>query len=393
MDKQRGIAQAPAGMIYPSKCLRLFLSCSLWLGLGAWAVPDSQSLGLQETSLPENSAPQSEKASVLAQPDAQETGLATDVHKAWTEALNWLEGQAGGASAPGGPSGGLPQVPPEDPEERLRILAEAFAAFNAQAQKAWLLWSYQRPEGEATALELLEGDQLPITIRASLATLHALWLVRENRLDEALELLEKLPAEAGVAPETVLYCRAIVNYFLGRGPEACRCAEALLSYRSTLPARYRVIAQTICAEAPRWERNRLRHVCQLMGDVARRLALAREDPRLLPEQDEILKMLDQMIEEASRRRKKMQGVAAGSIRSQAPAQESLPLGGKGAGDVAPRTLGGKSDWGTLPPKDREEALQVIGRTFPPQYRQVIEQYFRRLAEEPAPAERPKKTTP
>ena len=55
------------------------------------------------------------------------------------------------------------------------------------------------------------------------------------------------------------------------------------------------------------------------------------------------------------------------------------MGGKGAGDVTKRNIGSKSGWGNLPPKKREEALQQIGRDFPSHYRDKIEQYFRKLA--------------
>jgi hypothetical protein len=35
----------------------------------------------------------------------------------------------------------------------------------------------------------------------------------------------------------------------------------------------------------------------------------------------------------------------------------------------------------LPAKEREEAMQQIGKDFPSHYREVIEQYFRKLASE------------
>ena len=57
------------------------------------------------------------------------------------------------------------------------------------------------------------------------------------------------------------------------------------------------------------------------------------------------------------------------------------MGGKGPGDVTKRNIGSESDWGDLPPKEREEALQQIGRDFPAHYRDVIEQYFKKLASE------------
>jgi hypothetical protein len=41
----------------------------------------------------------------------------------------------------------------------------------------------------------------------------------------------------------------------------------------------------------------------------------------------------------------------------------------------------------MPAKEREQALQDVGRDFPSHYREVIEEYFRRLAAEES-AEQP-----
>ena len=46
-----------------------------------------------------------------------------------------------------------------------------------------------------------------------------------------------------------------------------------------------------------------------------------------------------------------------------------------------KPIGSGSGWGDLPPKERDEALQQIGRDFPSYYHDVVEQYFRRLATE------------
>ncbi len=60
------------------------------------------------------------------------------------------------------------------------------------------------------------------------------------------------------------------------------------------------------------------------------------------------------------------------------------MAGKGPGEVTQRKVGSQSGWGNLPPRQREEAMQQIGRQFPSHYRDVIEQYFRKLATEGSP---------
>jgi len=58
------------------------------------------------------------------------------------------------------------------------------------------------------------------------------------------------------------------------------------------------------------------------------------------------------------------------------------MGGKGRGEVTNRNIGKESGWGNLPPKQREEAMQQIGREFPAHYRDVYRAVIsRKLATE------------
>ena len=47
----------------------------------------------------------------------------------------------------------------------------------------------------------------------------------------------------------------------------------------------------------------------------------------------------------------------------------------------PKRIGTESGWGDLPPRQRQEALQQIGKDLPAHYREVVEEYFRKLARE------------
>jgi hypothetical protein len=58
----------------------------------------------------------------------------------------------------------------------------------------------------------------------------------------------------------------------------------------------------------------------------------------------------------------------------------MPLGGKGEGKVERRTFSRTDPWGNLPEKEREKAIQDLGRQFPARYRDAVEQYFRKLAD-------------
>jgi hypothetical protein len=88
-----------------------------------------------------------------------------------------------------------------------------------------------------------------------------------------------------------------------------------------------------------------------------------------------------MIEDMEKKAQQQQQQSSGSSGPASPMQDSRIAPLKGPGDVAHRDIGHKSGWGNLPPKQREQALQEIGKDFPAHYRDVIEQYFRRLASE------------
>jgi hypothetical protein len=131
-----------------------------------------------------------------------------------------------------------------------------------------------------------------------------------------------------------------------------------------------------------------------MNDVERRLELARVGKKVRGIEDGVIASLDKLIEEMEKQQGGGGGGGGGSpgqggqggdpqgTQSSSPATQSKAAEGKGPGDVQRRNIGEKSGWGDLPPKEREAALQQIGRDFPAHYRDAIEQYFRRQASEP-----------
>ncbi len=98
----------------------------------------------------------------------------------------------------------------------------------------------------------------------------------------------------------------------------------------------------------------------------------------------VIESLDKLIEEMEKQRQQASAAASGSFQPASPAQQSRIMPGKGRGEVTKREIGTQSGWGDLPPKQREEALQQIGRAFPSHYRDAVEQYFRKLANERSP---------
>ncbi len=131
----------------------------------------------------------------------------------------------------------------------------------------------------------------------------------------------------------------------------------------------------------------LDEVSRLMDSIKVRLGHGRAGARVRKEEDDVVEKLDKMIDkleqQASQSSSSSSGSQGGTNRSSSPMQDSMPAGGSGPGNVDAKKIGSKADWGNLPAKEREQALQELGKDFPSHYRDVIEEYFRKLARDGA----------
>lgn len=158
-------------------------------------------------------------------------------------------------------------------------------------------------------------------------------------------------------------------------------------------------ARQLQLEIERRETGTLAEVAGVMDYVRERLDVADSGERVRDQQDEIIALLDKLIEEQQQQeqagggggrggragRGKQQpaegrgGAAAGG---DAREQSDAPAGSGRIGDLhtAPRINPGDI-WGKMPPAERERILQAIRERYPSRYRQIVEQYYRSLAEE------------
>jgi hypothetical protein len=121
--------------------------------------------------------------------------------------------------------------------------------------------------------------------------------------------------------------------------------------------------------------------------------LLTDKPTQQKQQDAIDK-LDTLIKVLEQRRQQQgQGNQAGP--SEKPAEDSTIRNGPGGqGAMHDANRKGKN-WGQLPAHKREQIIQSMTEGFPPHYQQLLERYYRRMAEErptedvgDAPAARP-----
>ena len=259
-----------------------------------------------------------------------------------------------------------------DAPDRLDRLAETFALADPRAEKLLQLCSKPHAEKVLPRQDWLTDKQTPPLVALNLRLFYGRWLARELLFDEAMEQLSGVEPTQVADPATLLYRE-----------EGLRTIERLLDGGGPSPRRYTVVAQLMRADLQDLQEDTLDHIARRMDDIHRRLDLGRTGPKVRKQEDGVVKSLDKLIKKLEDQEKQQQQAAAGAnLTPLKPAEESRIGEGKGPGEVTRRNIGQKSGWGNLPPKEREEAMQQIGREFPSHYREVVEQYFRRLANEP-----------
>lgn len=183
-----------------------------------------------------------------------------------------------------------------------------------------------------------------------------------------------------------------------RSEEALETLEVLLTKSDALPEAVLVAARQLMLELQRQGDAPLEKIERLMQYVATRLEAIDTSERTRERQQQIIDLLDAMIEEEEQKeqsqsssssssgQQQQSGEQSGQQQAQGgaqPADRSDERGGPGQiGDLNDAPLANPGDkWGELPPDERERILQDLRERYPTRYRQLVEQYYRSLAEE------------
>jgi hypothetical protein len=274
------------------------------------------------------------------------------------------------------------------PEELLDRLAEVFASADPAAKELVTLCSHPRRGLNPSDFPWLADEATGAIERNNLRLLYGRWLVQASLYDEALVPLQSLQPDDVVDPAALLFYQSVVYHRLLKKEAGLGALLRLLEPGHEIPRRYQSVARLMQSDLAPLKDDSLDHIARRMEDIRRRLDLGRSGTQVREVEDGVIKSLDKLIEELEQ-----QAAAAAAAAAQggtnvvpvAPAQDSVPMGGKGPGHIVQRDIGHQSGWGDLPPHQRQEALQQIGKDFPAHYRDVIEQYFRKLATEDSKA--------
>ncbi len=297
----------------------------------------------------------------------------------------WLE--ASGADAPTRASAeALWQTATmeENAEYLLDLTCATLALADPRAKELVDYCSQPRQSVALPEVAWLGDAATPDVARNNLRLFYGRWLVQERLYDEAAEQLKELKTGEVVDPAALLFYQAVTHHRMLDRDKGLSAIARLLEHGDRIPRRYASLARLMQADLDGLKDDSLDHVARRMDDIRRRLDLGRAGPKVREVEDGVIASLDKLIEEME---KQQQAAAAAAAAAQGgkqnaplqPLPDSMPMGGKGEGKVANKPVGDGSGWGDLPPKQRDEALQQIGQEFPAHYRDMIEQYFRKLA--------------
>lgn len=229
---------------------------------------------------------------------------------------------------------------------------------------------------------LLVDPATPPMLRDNLRLYVARWMVQHDLHDEALEQLDGVEPQAVVDPASLLFYRSVAYHKLLDKDKCLPTLARLMENEKAIPRRYVTLARLMDADLRPLKPDSLDEVSRLMENIRRRLTLGRAGTKVRKEEDDVIAKLDKMIEELEEQQKKQQqaaGGGAGGSSPAAPRPDSTPGGMQGPGNVDPKSIGGKSGWGNLPPKERQEVLQQISKDLPAHFRETIEEFFRKIA--------------
>ena len=302
------------------------------------------------------------------------------------QALSWLVGRGVDEQVRTQMAMLWSSAPDGDDAHLLELVAATLAAGDPRASELVTACSQPRRQVTLPAADWLADEKVEAFERNNLRLLYGRWLVQHALYDEALDQVGDLKTENVVDPAALLFYQSVVHHRMLKRDEGTQTIVRLLENETTLPRRYTSVARLMQADLEGLKDESLDHIARRMDDIRRRLDLGRAGPKVRSVEDGVIASLDKLIDQMEKQQQAAAAAAAaasrqgrGSAKPMAPMPDSRPAEMKGAGDVAKKPIGDQSGWGNLPPRERQEALQQIGKDFPAHYRDVIEQYFRKLA--------------
>jgi tetratricopeptide (TPR) repeat protein len=226
---------------------------------------------------------------------------------------------------------------------------------------------------------LLESPSEHAFVRNHLRLYIGRWLAQNEFYDEAIGHLEKIEIKQVLDPMTLLFYRGLMEHQLLRKDNCLKTINQLLEHPEALPRRYETLSRLMLADIQPLEPDSLDEISRMMGEIRRRTGLNRSGKLVLSQEEQVIEKLDKLIKKLESQQQPQS--SAGVMVPGDPMNDSIKAPGKGSGQVTSKPIKDGGSWGDLPPAQRAAALAEMAKDMPPHYREVIEEYFRRLAKE------------
>jgi hypothetical protein len=183
-------------------------------------------------------------------------------------------------------------------------LADTFALGNPAVAK--VLNEVRNPAAPAPLAipALLKDKKVPEFVRANVALAYAKALSNRRVHEEALQALALFTAEQVVDPAGYLFHRAVCEHALLHKQDAVKTMHRLLNHAVDSPERYKTVGTLMLLDMQTWKEKDLGAVARKMGNIERRLELARGGPQTQKLQKEVVARLDELIKELENKAKK-----------------------------------------------------------------------------------------
>jgi hypothetical protein len=233
--------------------------------------------------------------------------------------------------------------------------------------------------------EFLNHDESDEFYTTHMRLFYARALTQRLMYDEALGLFSRIDPAHVVDPATCLFYQAVCQQQLLKKTDGLETLDKLLHRTEGVAEPYTRVATLMQDELQALDDRSLDVVSRKMQDSERRLVLGRGGQRVQKVQEEIVESLNELIKKMEQQANPQAQQGQGdnnSNRSSGPAEDSSIKGATAPGNVDKKNLKKQGAWGGLQDKQISEARQLLNKDFPSNYRDAVEQYFKKLAEKP-----------
>lgn len=267
------------------------------------------------------------------------------------------------------------------PTERLGVVLRGFTILHPDLTDFVDRLQVSQSPFSVPDLSRLGDESLPGWVRDQLTLAAGTWLTQNRLFDEAIEILEPLETEQVCEPAMLLFYRGVACQQLIRKDAAVENLSRLMEREGQLPRRFQQLGRLMLADLEGLEDDSLNEIARMMDDIHRRQSLYRSGTRVRDEEARVIEKLDKLIEELEEQQQQMSSVATNAPSS--PAPDSMLKSASAPGEVDRKAQGSGADWGDLPDKERAAAMAELAKDLPSHYRELIEEYYRKLAEDPS----------